>query len=108
VTPQVLLTGVGLPPVDIVLDRALLRVRVDAGGAHDTHANESIGQVTMDDYDLCPDRGFIPSTGIQNEVNRLDHLIHEDGAAAGNTDPNRIISDHVGLELQPGSCLGPY
>jgi hypothetical protein len=73
-----------------------------------THSNKSIGQVTVDDYDLCPNRGFIPSTGIQNEVNRLDRLIHEDGAAAGNTDPNRIFLDHVGLELQPSSGLGPY
>jgi hypothetical protein len=108
VTPQVRLMGVGLPPVDIVLDRALIPVELDAGGTHDTHVNQSVGQVTMDDYDLCPDRGFIPSTGVQNKVNRLDRLIHEDGAAAGNTDPNCIFPDHVGLEMRLGSCLGPY
>jgi hypothetical protein len=92
VTLQVRLTGVGLPPVDIVLDRTLIRVRVDAGGTHDTHANESVGQVTMDNHDLCPDRGFIPRTRIHDKVNRLDRLIHEDSAAAGNTDPNRTFS----------------
>jgi hypothetical protein len=67
----------------------------------------------MDDHDLCQDRGFITSTAVHDKVNMLDCHIREDGAAAANTIPtktipNRIFSDRVGLELQPGLCLEPY